>query len=411
MNQAAYDDDAKDFIDDAINAPKIFINASAGRAENSTRGKGVALTKAELVQLRLYEIAGLQLPTDLKGVENYLNFETYAGPGLLLENFQHTFTIVHNHAKRWNPICVKIKAVGSELKVFAGHIVLFGKAIANAIDEIKGNQRLSDLGIDTVEDLMRVQAELGPDFPDIGFDSADKEAANDFGHFVKQMLKKVEQKQKDAQEINQLLFDFDNDLSLTVRPEIHQRLQAISNTPLTAEIKSLAGVIEQRALDIDEKTKEYKKAVEDSLKAASSLNVYGLGMAIYIGVEAEKIRTERNRLKALQEIDIGTLGIKDRTLYNLNRVKLDMQDLELLVIDADTATKNLITVWNAMSIYANKSLEEANEIDDAMKARLFAAHFGFVVEPWVSIGKDADALLDVFREADDEIKSLGLNNN
>lgn len=61
--------DETDFIlKDAIEAPANFIDASAGNIENSTRGRGITLTKNEIVQLRLYEIAGLALPITLEGV-------------------------------------------------------------------------------------------------------------------------------------------------------------------------------------------------------------------------------------------------------------------------------------------------------------------------------------------------------
>jgi hypothetical protein len=85
-----------------------------------------------------------------------------------------------------------------------------------------------------------------------------------------------------------------------------------------------------------------------------------------------------------------------------------MQDLQLLVIDADAATKNLVTVWNALALYAAKSQDEAGMITDALKATRFESHFRAVVAPWKLIGETADELLEVFTEADEEIKRRGL---
>jgi len=395
-------------VDDAVNAPKEFTAASLGKSADSIREKGITLTKNEIVQLRMYEIVALALPTAIQDVITYLRYEDGAGKGLSATDFQKTFTVVHNHAARWNPINVKIKAIGSELKVFSGQLLNYGDDMTRTLSEIKSVKTLKELGIETLEDLKRVELEMGDKFPGIELDAGDLDTAKDFGYYLGLMLKKVEQRSKDADEVKELLQQFDSDLSLEVRPEISLKLVAIKNTPLHEVIKNLQTIIDQRKIDIDEKTKEYKKLVVDSFTAAAGGGLVGIGMAIYTGVEAEKIRKERNRLKGLQTADIELLSQKNSIAGSLARIELDMQDLQLLVIDADAATKNLVTVWNALALYAAKSQDEAGMITDALKATRFESHFRAVVAPWKLIGETADELLEVFTEADEEIKRRGL---
>ncbi|MEB0089118.1 alpha-xenorhabdolysin family binary toxin subunit A [Pseudomonas sp. 10B1] len=403
---STYDNDS--ILDNAINAPEEFVNASTGRSENSIRGKGITLTKNEIIQLRMYEIAGLALPTAIQDVITYLGYTDGAGPGLSANDFRDTFIVVHNHAARWNPISVKIKAIGSELKVFAGQLQIYGDDMSRVLSEIKGSKTFRELNIETYDDLKRAKIDMNIELPDIELDAAGLDTAKDFGYYLTKMLEKVQARKADAEAVKVLLHDFDKDLSLSVRPKVSMKLASIKNTPLHEEVKKLQVVINQRTLDIDEKTKEYKKLVGDSLASAAAGGVFGLGMAIYTGSEAEKIRKERNRLKKLQAADIELLSQKNSIAGNLSRIELDMQDLQLLVIDADAATKNLVTVWNALSLYADKSQDEAKSITDVLKANRFESHFRSVVEPWKLIGETADELLDVFKEADDEIKRRSL---
>ncbi|RZI54093.1 MAG: hypothetical protein EOP12_04750 [Pseudomonas sp.] len=127
-------------------------------------------------------------------------------------------------------------------------------------------------------------------------------------------------------------------------------------------------------------------------------------MAIYFGVEAEKVRKERNALKKQRNVKNIEMGTISTVLRRLNDVKGDMQDLELLTLQADVATQNLVTVWNKLYLYIKTSQEESKRINDALKVRFLAYHFEQVIEPWALIKDEADDLYAVFAEADAEIK-------
>jgi hypothetical protein len=391
---------------EAALAPKAFMNASMGDAQDSLRPKGMTLTVDQIVALHLYEQKGLQLPTSAEKVIAYLGYTDGAGRGLEPQDFLRTFGKINNHAKRWNPIRQRIKDLGGELKVFSVQMLGYGVSIEEVINSIKGTQTLDALGIHTTEDLMRVQLEMGDKFPGITLDAKDADTATDFGYYIDQVLKKVAIHERNSELLKADLTAFGDELANVVRPEVTLKLTAIENSTLKDEVIELKKVIDDRATEIDELTRAYKKMVQDSLQAAAGMNLVGLGMAIYFGVEAEQIRKTRNELKSQQSADIQLMLKKNKIIGRLSVIKADMQDLELLTIDADVATKNLITVWNKLHHYILASKEEADFITDALLARRFARHFAQVVEPWNLIRDQADDLIGVFAEADDEIKRL-----
>jgi len=405
--QLSVEKEVPEFVEEAAEAPQVFMKASMGLYENSVRAKGMTLTMQQIVALHLYEQKGLSLPTTSEQVIAYLGYERGAGAGLEPPDFLRTFSIINTHAKRWNPIRQRIKDVGGELKVFAVQMLQYGISIEEVIDQIKGTKTLDELGIHTLEDLKRVKEVMGDKFPDLTLDAKDSEIATDFGYYIDQILLKIKSHEEKAQQLKTELTVFGDDLATKVRPEITLKLTAITNSSLKDEVVVLKKAIDDRALEIDELTRAYKKLVLDSLQAAAGANLVGLGMAIYFGVEAEAVRKSLKELKAQQAKDIASVTEKSRIVGRLSLIKADMQDLELLTIDADIATKNLITVWNKLHHYTKTSKNEADAITDAMQARRFARHFAQVVEPWGLIRDQADDLISVFDEADEEIKRLG----
>jgi len=141
--------------------------------------------------------------------------------------------------------------------------------------------------------------------------------------------------------------------------------------------------------------------VNKALEAAGQGNLI---VMIYSSVEAEKIRKERNKMRKDQEADIARMETKNRILASLGRVRMDMQDLDLIVIDADIATKNLITVWNKLATFIAESVSEVDGINDGLSMRQFKNQFELVVKPWETIEVDAQKLLDVFAQADREFR-------
>lgn len=394
-----------DIIDETITASETLIHASLGTLPDSIRPKGLILTKDQIIDLHRYEKKALNLPTTREKVIAYLGYksDTVAGPGLAPADFVTCFTTVRNHALRWNPLQQRVKDVSGELKAFAAQMLTYGDSINKVIADIRSAQRLRELGIKTLEDLRRVEVEMGDAFPGIEFEPGDAEAATDFGWILNQIIAKVNAHEQRTKSLKDDLAKYGDDLSNHVRPAIALQLVAIENSPLEANIVKLQKEIDELNKKIDEKSQAYKKTVMSSLESAAGMNVVGLGMAIYFGVEAEKIRKERNALKAQRDQKANEMYALDIILGRLGFIKGDLQDLEMLSIEADCATKNLITLWNKLHTYVLQSKEESQGFNDAMRVTLFSYQFEQVVAPWKLISEEADQLLDVFTEAAREL--------
>ncbi len=392
--------------DEATKAPEVFFDVSSANDSGVKRTPGLILTKEQIVHLKQYELIGLSLPTELEQVITYLGYSSGAGAGLEPEDFLKSYTLVHKHARRWSPLRSDLMAVGSKLKVFAGQMLVHGQSMEDIYNDIKSGKVIDQHDIKTLEDVKRLKLELGDRFPGIELNDSDREAIQEVGFYLNDILRNVKENQEDAQAIKKNLDRFGLDLSLYVAPEIQRKVTTIDNSSLSSEVIKLNESIERRAKDIDEKNKEYKAAVERSLGSVSRFNVAGLALGIYFGVEAEGARKERNNLISQQNKDIEELQLKNKILGSLSRVRFDLQNLVTVVIDADIATQNLITVWNKLFLFVDESARVSADITDALSLRLFMNRFRQVVKPWKTIEQDSDALLDVFIEADDEFKRI-----
>lgn len=381
--------------DAAAQDPLSLFSNSVGDSDQ-TRDTGLILTKEQIKHLKRYEMAGLALPTELKDVIAYLSYETGAGKGLDATDFQMSFTLIHDHASEWNPLRTDLLTVSDKLAVFAGAMQIYGDSMAEVFGDIKALGLVEQYDIKTLADLRRVELELGSKFP--GIDKTDRD---DLGYYLDKILGKVREREKEAQTIKSRLDTFGKTLANKVIPEIKLKLATIDNNTLGTEIKALQTKIDNRAKDIDEKNKEYKQLVKEAI---GGITQGGLILVIYLSVEAERIRKERNALRQQQEVDIALMATKSQILSSLNRVRADFQDLELIVVDADIATKNLITVWNKLSTFIAESSQEIDGITDGLSLRRFKNQFNLVVKPWETIEKDAYALLAVFAQADAEFR-------
>ncbi|WP_223450647.1 MULTISPECIES: alpha-xenorhabdolysin family binary toxin subunit A [unclassified Pseudomonas] len=385
----------------ATEVPKILSDASNADADNVTREAGLLLTKKQIIDLRRYEAAGLALPYTLKDVTDYLRFGAGqdGGDGLRAADFLKTFAETRDHARRWSPLRERIMITGTELKLFGASMQRYGEDMEEVYLDLKSGPLLEQYNVKTVEQLKKLQLELGDKFPGIELDA---DTIPDMKFYLGKIFDRVASNLVSVRGIKTDLDKFGYDLREKVLPGIKLRVALIQTNSYPAEVKKLDEVIARRAEEILEKNTQYQALVDKALGSAAGLNLFGLGMAIYYGVEAEAVRAVRKELNAAQDKDIEVLRNMNQTLGSLKRVEQDLQNLTVIAIDADLATQNLIHVWNVMHRYVDESSTAMLGITDALSLRRFMTSFREVVGPWVQIHNDADLLIEVFKEADQE---------
>jgi len=390
-------------VEAAAKAPRMFVSASLGEGEEYNRETGIQLTKEQIISLRKYEVLGLSLPVRLADVVAYLNYGAgdAGGVGLKATDFLRTFTYTYDHAKRWSPLREKIMLTGTDLKIFAGNIIRTGKGIVEIYDDLKASRYLEEFDINTPEEYLQLKRTI-PGLPDLGLPSGD---VPEIKAYLNDMLDKVMKCHAKAEEVRSELDSFGADMREIVLPEIKLRLEFVSRNTYQADIQALQGEIDQRSKEIDELNKQYDQLVQEAIRSAATLNIGGLILGIYQGVKAEKIRKERNRLKAEQQTSNQVMASKNQTLSSLNKVRDDLQNLSYVAIEAEVATQNLMLVWNALSTYIYASVKEVDLLQEATSLRKFKNQILGIIDPWEQIKASSDQLLGVFAAADKEYGS------
>jgi hypothetical protein len=389
----------------AQNAPKVLAETSKEKTDvatgDITRGDGLILTKKQIIDLHRYEVASLALPVTLKDVIDYLAFGAGqdGGSGLRAADFLDTFRIIREHAQRWAPLRTEIMLASSKLKLFGSNILLYGDEVESLYLELKAGALLDEKNVNTEADLQKLKLDMGDQFPGL---ELEENTIRDTKYSLKRILDNVHANLTNVQSIKINLDKFGATLREVVIPAIKLKASLINSNSYPAQVKDLEKVIAQRMTEIAEKNTEYKALVEKALQSAGRLNLFGLGLAIYFGVEAENVRAARRKLNEQQDKDIETLRNMNQTLGSLRRVEHDMQNMTVVAVDADLATKNLIHVWNVLELYVNQSNSVVSEIHDAMSLRRFKLAFKGVVSPWEQIRNDADLLIQVFKDAERE---------
>jgi hypothetical protein len=386
----------------AVEAPKVFVEASLGDDGQYSREPGIQLTKEQIISLRKYEVLGLSLPTRINDVVAYLNYGAgdMGSPGLTALDFVKTFSTTYDHARRWSPLREKIQLTGTDLQGFANTIIDYGDGIIEVYKDLKASRYLEEHNIDSVEAFLQLKARL-PELPDPAVAPAD---IQEIKEYLDVILTGIKFRHAKAEEVRLELDNFGTDLREKVLPEVKLRLKAVSENTYAGDIQILQEEIDQRAAEIDELNTQYGQMVKEAIVAAATLNVAGLILGIYQGVQAEALRKKRNELKLLQDSAIQKLGSKNQTLSSLNRVRGDLQNLTSVTIEAEVATQNLMLVWNALSQFIGDSLASVNRVQDAVALRSFIRHLTAVVTPWrQDIGRSSKALVAIFEQAQREI--------
>ena len=380
--------------------PQSLMSLSTGAANDVTRANGLVLTKAQIISLRKYEAAGLALPTNERALATYLNFgDDDGGKGFTTEDFLASFTKINSHARLWSPLRSRIMLTGTHLKLFGLNMGVYLLSIEEIFAEVRLAKTLGTHKITNYEELRNWEVKEGKPFPDLALEA---DTIPDLGDVLDLIFEHVKEYLRTAVEIKTDLNTFSRQLTNDVIPTIKLLALALENNTYASDIESLNNEIKERANQIDELNKEYKALVFKSLESLSRFSLLGLGVAIYIGVEAEDVRSRRNDLTSIQEAAIKNLESKSKTLGSIARIRSDMQDMQTVALDAEVATNNVVHTWNVLHAYIESSEKAVSKIEGGVRLFAFITQFRLVAAPWTAIHNSADALVELFREAEVE---------
>ncbi|MGF6090003.1 alpha-xenorhabdolysin family binary toxin subunit A [Pseudomonas sp. 18173] len=384
----------------AATVPQSLMSLSTGAANEVTRANGLILTKDQIISLRRYEATGLALPTNERALETYLNFgDEEGGEGFTKKDFLMSFTKVNAHASLWSPLRSRIMLTGTHLKLFGSSMGVYLTSVEEIFADVKAANALDRHKITNYEQLREWEVKEGKPFPDLALET---DTIPDLGDVLDLIFEQVKDHLRTAAEIKSDLDYFSRQLTNDVIPTIKLLSLALDNNTYASDIEVLNNEIKGRANQIDELNKEYKALVYKSLESVTYLSLIGLGIAIYIGVEAEGVRSRRNDLTRVQEAAVKSLESKSKVLGSIARIRSDMQNMQTVALDAEVATNNVVHTWNVLHAYIESSEKAVLKIEDGVRLRAFLTQFRLVAAPWVAIEKSADALVELFHEAEQQ---------
>jgi len=384
----------------AAAVPQSLMSLSTGAANEVTRANGLILTKDQIISLRKYETTGLALPTNERALATYLNFgDEEGGMGFTKKDFLMSFTKINVHASLWSPLRSRIMLTGTHLKLFGSSMGVYLSSVEEIFADVKAAKALGTHKITNYAQLREWEVIEGKPFPDLALEA---DTIPDLGDVLDQIFEQVKEHLRTAAQIKSDLDHFSRQLTNDVIPAIKLLSLALKNNTYASDIEILNNEIKERANQIDELHKEYKALVLKSLGSVSSFSIIGLGVAIYTGVEAEGVRSRRNDLSRAQEAAIKSLESKSRALGSIARIRSDMQNMQTVALDAEVATNNVVHTWNVLHAYIESSEKAVLKIEDGVRLQAFITQFRLVAAPWVAIEKSADALVELFHEAEQQ---------
>lgn len=376
---------------------QVFFEAAVGSDEE---GPGLILTAEQIVGFEVYEHFALALPGDLKGTQDYLGYDRDKGEGLEPEDFLVLFTLLRTHAGRWNPLVRDIKHTATSLESFAGSMSRAQENVEKEIARI-GISSADASGVPrTLGELLATHPEFdASQFPGLVLDADTLGAAKiELADILKTMNDHVGKRHSETAAIKKRLTDYSDVLNITIRPAITLKKEMIKGRQSSGDVEVISQRIEARQLLIKQADTAYKAGVTGSVKSLSQGQLIG---SIVTGIFADPHRIERNKLMEQQDTDFMLLAAEENIQVSMRALLLKFQNLEMVALDARTATENLLTVWNNITAFATESLHASKSFDDAQTLSHFNRTLKEVCEPWLTIQKNSSLLLKVFAKADE----------
>ncbi|MNJ67996.1 hypothetical protein D3C77_642090 [compost metagenome] len=119
------------------------------------------------------------------------------------------------------------------------------------------------------------------------------------------------------------------------------------------------------------------------------------------GSQAETVRKEKNQCIEQRKQLAETLEELEPEIGKFQITMTLLRDLELRLVEVESAAKNLEDVWNTLSVYADESQRDLERIDTDISLARFAMRFERVIRPWKSIRSKSRELSEVFNEVVD----------
>ncbi|WP_295476507.1 alpha-xenorhabdolysin family binary toxin subunit A [uncultured Pseudomonas sp.] len=377
-------------LDDLSQVGKDFINAAAGKGEGAFRDPGLLVTNEDVRAIRRYVNTGLALPTDLQQIRQLLgNYESTVA-GLSPEDIQRLYGDIREHAASWSGLEDDMRAVGSDLHVFAGNLV------STTQDTIEFIQHLDSWRTLGLEDLTPEQLEQ---MPPTELVEGDRKKLPGLLALVGELKRHIQVHSASTLRVRDGAAQFKGRLREEIAPGVALKIQLANSVEAGNEVTELREELRRLNERIDQKTKEYEEYckyrwvgfVWGVIGGAISLSIYG-PKASAVLKEKDQLVKERNSLET-------KLRRLDKFLADLHEFETHLQDLKIRIDGAISGVSNVESLWVLLKDLVDSSYRQLESMDDVKLLVIFVSRFRTMIANWQEIQKQALDLLTAFNKA------------
>lgn len=370
-----------------------YFGLFSGDSPETERDPGLLITNEDVRRIKRYVKTGLELPTDLEQVRQLLGGQNSEIKGLEAEAIQELYLGINDHAKSWSPIERDMKAVGSDLNVFASNLITTSGEIVGFIKGLESYQQrqVGDLTPDEIDKL-----------PPVALLPGEEQKIPALLGLVNDLKGYIGEHSASTQRVKNGVGTFKDMLKGTIAPGVSLKVQLIASADTDETIKQLTAQVELLNTRINEKLAEYE--------SYSDYKWYGfwwgpigggISWSIY-GPKAKQALREKDQLVAEKRTLEQQIEQLNRLLSSMLSLQTSLQDLQVRIDGAASSVSNLESLWVLLEELVDSSYGKLDGITNAMYLVSFVSRFKTVISNWEDIKKQSWDLLTAFNNVLDE---------
>ncbi|MDD2047862.1 alpha-xenorhabdolysin family binary toxin subunit A [Pseudomonas putida] len=373
----------------AERVPEQYFEAITGSA--SSLDPALIFTQDNLLAIKRYASVVRRLPPDRESLQRSMNFVLLEIDPEAIHQF---YEDLRRHVAGWNVLEQETKTLGTQLDNFATNFTSDGQALLSAIrdsEAIRSAGLLRELDEQLLDHLQAQRLEP----------MERAQVISSIEDYLAVITEDVSLAIERITAVEARANRFARDVVDILRPKAEGLLRGFKGKADAEKLDEMNQQLLRLDQLITEKTEAYKSLVGYTL---AGLLFGPVGVAITGGIygsQAESVRKEKNQYIEQRK---GLAEAVEELEPEIGRFQLTMtllRDLELRLVEVETAAKNLEDVWNTLSVYAEESHLDLKRIDTDISLARFAMRFERVIRPWKSIRSKSHQLSEVFNEVVD----------
>ncbi len=366
--------------------PAHYFNTIANKTDTRVE-PSLVFTKANILSIRRYVEHVNALPRDQSTLDRMTDFALLKYDP---EKLFKLFLRLRDNVNEWEYLEGETKTLGTQIERFARNTVVNGEKLISQIEGLpvfeSRQSTLKDIAEERYQPVKLVEKER-------------EDIVETIDIYLGLLSKDIDNTLRRIDAVRDRAHVFARTISKELRPDVAMSIREMNEAKGPGRVSAL----HKRANEIDREISNKKEAYHNAVgNAFSGLLILGVGVIFtggYYGVEAERIRAEKNELIEERNQLFIKADALEPALQKFELLVGGMINIEYDLKEVEEAAKNLRDVWSDIKVFAEGAKEELAEIDSDTQLAAFILRFGNVIRPWGDIGDLSRELSLVFNAA------------